>query len=204
MRGVVEAPVLTERIDFNTVDELSPLVRFLSGLARYYRGSGSEGAAAKSWLEDSISELTVFVDDPASAGDRDALAQAHLYMARAGVRLADVDPERRSSWLAQAAEHGAMAADLNPYAVEAPTLLAVIDVRRQAPVAQIRVSLVEAVRLDPGDSTARLNLAVFDGATGKIDDAVRQLDQAAETRRLIKQPAMPEIEEFKRQLEFLR
>jgi len=205
VRGVIEAPVITERIDFRTVENnLSPLVHFLSGLARYYKGTITEGAAAKPWLEGSITELKAYANDPRSATDRDALAQAHLYLARACARLADADSGRRASWLGQAAAHVGRAADLNPYTVEVPALRAVIDVRREAPVAQVRSSLVEAVRLDPKDSTSRLNLAVFEGATGKFSNAMRQIDHAQETRKLTDQAVLPEIQELKQQLNRMR
>jgi len=46
-RGVIDAPVTQTRINFTTVaGDISPLVNFLSGLVRYYKGSARDGAVA--------------------------------------------------------------------------------------------------------------------------------------------------------------
>jgi len=177
--GVVEAPVTQSRIDFSTLeDDVTPLAYFLSGLARYYKAAVRDGSAAARWLNSSVTDFKEYVKRMPETSDAATLSQAHLYLARAFVRLAAVEPARSPQWLAQAAGEADHAARLNPYDASVPTVQAVIAVKQRAPLAEVRARLVKATTLAPTDGGARVNLAMLEAAQGKLDEAQRQLGNA--------------------------
>jgi roadblock/LC7 domain-containing protein len=176
-RGVIDAPVYQTRIDFITVaGDISPLATFLSGLVRYYKGSARDGAVATRWLGGSIVDFQNYLAAVNERADVSAAAQAHLYLARAQVRLAAIDKANGAKLLGEAKEHADKAALLNAYNSEAPTVQAVIAAKMNAPVAVMQAYLSKAIAAAPVDSTARVNAAVLDSAQGKYSDATKQLD----------------------------
>jgi hypothetical protein len=178
-RGIIDAPVSQARIDFITIaGDISPLATFLSGLVRYYKGSARDGAVATGWLSGSIVDFQNYLAAVNEKTDVSAAAQAHLYLARAQVRLATIDKANSAVLLGKAKEHADKAAQLNAYSSEAPTVQAVIAAKMNAPVAVMHSYLSKAIAASPLDSTARVNAAVLDSAQGKIPDAVKQLNNA--------------------------
>jgi hypothetical protein len=186
VQGVIAAPIAPASIDFAPVEgDLSVLVPFVSGLARYYKGSTRQGTEAAKWLSQCISELEEYVRRVPESADAAALAQAHLYLARALVRLAAAAPAQRTAHLQAAAEHAAAAARLNPYDPGIPPVQAVIAQLDAAPRPVVRARLAESVRLAPSDSTARLNLAVFDASLGQSGAALKSIEQAKNVQRIL-------------------
>ncbi|HEY6000591.1 MAG TPA: hypothetical protein VI078_14995 [bacterium] len=180
VEGLIDAPVTELRVDFNTMkQDVAPLVSFLAGLARYYKGAAREGSAARPWLEGSVRDFSDYVRQTPEQQDSSALAQANLFIARACIRLAAAETARKQSHLARARSHAAEAARLNPYNPSVAVVQAVVAARENADPALIRTFLAKAVQLAPADADARINLAVFDGARGDVKNAVRQLDEAA-------------------------
>lgn len=202
MQSVIDAPVTQRRVDFNTLEnDVTPIAHFLSGLARYYKAASREGAQASRWLNSSIIDFKAYVRSVPEKADAAALAQAQLYLARAYVRLAVAQPARAAEWLDAARGHAEQAARLNPYEASAPTVQAVIAARLHASPDTIRSFLQRAVTLAPTDSNLRVNLAVFDGARGKTQDAIRQLDNAAQISKTQGQESSPAVQTLRRQME---
>src|SRR5216684_3869662 len=179
VQGVINAPIAQTRIDFAPIEgDVTVLATFLSGLARYYKGAVREGPEAARWLTESVNDFREYIARVPESADGAALAQANLYVARALVRRADASPPGAVTDLAAAEEHAAVAARLNPYDASVPPVLAVIAQRRNAGSDTVRARLVNAVRLAPADSTARLNLAVIDVSLGRRDAALQTIEQA--------------------------
>ena len=174
-KGIIDAPVNRDRIDFSTMENnIRPLADFLTGLVRYYKGATRQGDEAKRWLSESIEDFESYLQQVSESLDRAAMAQAHLYIARAYIHISTENND--SGLLSQAEEHAKLAAKLNPYDAEIPATQAVIAARQQAAPQVQRNYLANAVLLAPADSTVRLNLAVFDGAHGRVDEAIDQLE----------------------------
>ncbi len=201
VRGVIDAPVTQWRIDFNTVEnDIAPLTLYLSGLARYYKGAVRGGGEAARWLNGSVADFKAYIAALPEGADRGAASQAHLYLARAYVRLADAEPARVTDHLNAARRYAELAAQLNPYDAAVPTAQAVIAARRGAPLAELRSKLEQAVNMAPADGNARVNLAVLDGAQGKVGEALRQLDNASFVQKAQKKAALPAVDNLRRQL----
>ena len=201
VRGVIDAPVTQLRVDFSTMEnDVEPLALFLSGLARYYKGATREGTQSARWLKGSIEDLSAYIKGVSEKTDRATLAQAHLYIARANLRLADAEPSRAVALRNSAQEHGAKAAELNPYDAGIPTVQAVIAANLQASTDLIRAYLTKAVSLAPADSNARVNLAVLESAEGRFSEAVRQLDSADFVQRVQKKAPLKSVEELRKSL----
>jgi len=189
VQGIIAAPVAPASIDFAPIEgEVSVLAPFVSGMARYYKGATRQGPTAAKWLSQCVSEFGVFVARVPESADAAALAQAHLYMARALVLLADAELGRRKAHLEAAEKQAADAARLNPYDPAIPPVRAVIAQRRASPPAVVRARLAESVRLAPSDSAARLNLAVFDASIGQTGAAMKSLEQAKAVQRILGRP----------------
>ena len=201
VRGVIDAPVTLWRIDFNTVEnDIAPLTLYLSGLARYYKGAVRGGGEAARWLNGSVADFKAYVAALPEGADRGAVSQAHLYLARAYVRLADAEPARVADHLNAARRHAELAAQLNPYDAAVPTAQAVIAARQGAPLTELRGKLAQAVNMAPADGNARVNLAVLDGAQGKVSEALRQLDNASFVQKAQKKATLPAVDNLRRQL----
>ncbi|MEK7322675.1 MAG: hypothetical protein AABZ84_06315 [Pseudomonadota bacterium] len=199
--GVIDAPVTQWRIDFNTVEnDVTPLALYLSGLARYYKGAVRGGGEAARWLNGSIADFKAYVAALPETADRGALSQAHLYLARAYVRLADAAPARTAAHLDAARRHGELAAKLNPFDAAVPTVQAVIAARQGARLTELRSKLAQAVNMAPADGNARVNLAVLDSAQGKVGDALLQLDNANFVQEAQQKAALPAVDKLRRQL----
>ena len=179
-RGVIDAPVTQARLDFTTVEgDVSPQATFLSGLVRYYKGSVRDGSVATRWLSSSVRDFETYLKSVNPKSDPSAAAQAHLYIARAQVRLAAADRTGGAGWLQQARTHADQAALLNAYSAEAPTAQAVIAAKLDAPVKVMSEYLSKAIAAAPVDSTARVNAAVLNSARGNFVDATKQLQNAS-------------------------
>jgi len=140
----------------------------------------------------------------ATAMSAAALAQANLYVARALVRRADASPPTAVADLAAAEEHAAVAARLNPYDASAPTVLAVVAQRRNAGSDTVRARLVNAVRLAPTDTTARLNLAVLDVSLGRKDAALQTIEEAKRVQRVQRRPEPVEQQQLENEIRSAR
>jgi tetratricopeptide (TPR) repeat protein len=201
VRGVIDAPIMQRRIDFRTFEnDVTPLAVFLSGLARYYKGAAREGDEARRWLTSSIDHFTSYVGRVTEKMDAAALSQAQLYLARAYVRLAVAEPSRAMERLELARKHAAEASRLNPYDAAVPPVRAVIAMRQRADLQSVRGYLATAARLAPGDSNARVNLAVLESADGKVTEALRQLEDANFLSQSLKQQPLPAVEKLQRAL----
>lgn len=201
VRGVIDAPVTQWRVDFNTVEnDVTPLALYLSGLARYYKGAVRGGGEAARWLNGSIADFKAYVAALPEGADRGALSQAHLYLARAYVRLADAEPARAAGHLNAARQQAGLAARLNPYDAAVPTAQAVIAARQGAPLTELRSKLAQAVSMAPADGNARVNLAVLDGAQGKVGEALRQLDNASFVQQAQQKAVPPAVDNLRQQL----
>jgi hypothetical protein len=199
--GVIDAPVSQTRIDFTTVaGDISPLAIFLSGLVRYYKGSVRDGATATRWLNTSIVDFQTYLASVDVKADSSAAAQAHLYSARAQVRLAAIDIANSGKLLAQAMGHADQAAQLNAYSAEAPTVQAVIAAKLKAPVATTHSYLSKAIRAAPLDSTARVNAAVLESAQGRLPNAAKQLNNASLMYELNEEKVPSAVTELKREV----
>lgn len=202
LQGVVNAPVTTQRVDFNAYEnDVTPLAYFLSGLARYYKGAVRERADATRWLGGAIDDLRHYIGQVPETLDRASLAQAHLYLARAHVRLALIDTQQKKTNLALAAEHAAEAARLDPYAAEIPTTQAVIAILAGKAVEETQDFLHKAVRLAPTNGDVRMNLAVFETAQGKVKEGIKQLDSAEQVQMLLKQQTDSDAKSMRMELE---
>lgn len=202
VKGVIDAPVTQTRVDFNTMEkDVMPLAWFLSGLARYYKGAAREGAQAGSWLRSCIDDFSSYIGQVSEELDRSALAQANLYLARAYIRLAEVEASGAPDLIEQAHTHASEAARLNPYDPSVPTVQAVVAVKRNADAATIRSHLAQAVRLAPADGNMRVNLAVMDGAAGKVEDALRHLDKASFIQKVQQNEPSPAIQQLREELQ---
>lgn len=179
-RGVIDAPITQTRLDFTTVEgDVLPLATFLSGLVRYYKGSARDGAVAARWLNSSVRDFEAYLTSMSEKADPSAAAQAHLYIARAQVRLALVDRARSAALLKDAQAHAERAAELNAYSAEAPTVQAVVAAKQNAPLAEFGKYLSRAIVAAPVDSTARVNAAILNSARGNFPDASKQLHNAS-------------------------
>ena len=202
VRGVIDAPITQWRIDFNTLEkDVTPLAYFLSGLARYYKGAVREGEQTKRWLRGSIDDFKKYLALMPDERDRAALAQAYLYLARAHIRLAEAESARAAILLGNAQIYAEQAAKLNPYDAAVPTVRAVIAARQKADPDTVRAYLAKAVELEPTDGNARVNLAVMDGARGKVSEAIRQLDNASMVQQVQNKAPLPGVKELRQQLE---
>ncbi len=189
VQGIINAPVTEPRIDFAPQENsVAALSKFLAGLVKYYKGAVRQGAEAAQWLEDSVSDFQAYVASDPKPVDAAASAQAHLYLSRALVRLADASVQNAGAQLAAASQHATTASRLNPYDASAPSILAVITERQNQPSAAVLTHLDEAVRLAPTDTTARLNLAVLNASVGHQDEALRTLEQAKHVQRVQRKP----------------
>ncbi len=201
VRGVIDAPVTQLRMDFSTVEnDVTALAYYLSGLARYYKAAAREGSQALRWLNSSIQDFKAYVERVPESADRGALSQAHLYLARAYVRLADVEQARSAAHLAVARGHAEQSAQLNPFDAGVPTVQAVIAARQGAPLADLRTLLIKAVSLAPADGNARVNLAMLSGAQGKVSEALRQLDNASFVQEAQNKAPLPSVKTLRQQL----
>src|SRR5262249_27778711 len=199
--GIIDGPVTQSRVDFSTLaSDVSPLVNFLSGLALYYKGAAPTAQEAAKWLKMSIADFEQYIRQIPETSDATALATAQLYLARAYVRLADAEPGQRDPRLSMAEMHANQAGRLNPYDPEVPTTQAIIAARRVANPEVIRERLVRAVTLAPGDSNARINLAVLESAHGQTDAALHQLDNASFVHKAQTQQELPPARELREQL----
>jgi hypothetical protein len=177
--GVVDAPVNQLRVDFNVmIDDLTPIAYFLSGLARYYKAAVREEGDARRWLRSSIGDFDEYVRRVSERTDAGALAQAHLYLARAYVRLSAVDRANSREWLRRAAQEGQDAARLNPFDASVPMAQAVVSARQGAPLAEVTAHLIKATTLAPADAGARINLAMVYAVEGQWDRASCHLESA--------------------------
>lgn len=194
-RGVLEAPVAQGWLDFAPMPgDVEPLAAFLSGIAYYYKGATSSGAEASRWLARSVAELGDYLRGIPETADPGAAAHAHLFSARALVRLGD---------LAGAVQHAAAAARLNPYEPAIPQAQAVIALLQGRPQAEVRAHLAEAARLAPADPSARLDLALLDAAAGKSLEAQKSIKQAKQVQRLVHIEASPAQEKLERDIQRL-
>ncbi|MGD8311439.1 MAG: hypothetical protein PVJ66_02495 [Gammaproteobacteria bacterium] len=195
IRGLIDAPVMETRIDFNAHEnDVAPLAYFLSGLARYYKGAVREREEARRWLDGAVDDLETYVRLVPETVDRSSLAQAHLYLARSYFRLAEADTgDGRRHELEAAQRHAAESARLNPYAASVPTTRAVISASSREHRETTGEYLRQAIRLAPTDGNVRMNSAVYDAVEGHLEDSIEQLDKAVEVQRLLKQkPASPQ------------
>lgn len=199
--GLIDDHVSGRRIDFRTVEnDVSSLAYFLSGLARYYKGAAAPNPQAAKWLKDSVAEFEEYARRVPETVDATALADAHIYVARACVRLADAEPASRETRLRQAEENAGLAARLDPNDSAVPTVQAVVAARKKAPPEVLRAHLTRAVTLAPGDSNARVNLAVLEGAEGRVDEALRLLDGAAFVHQTDAHQGLPDADALREQL----
>jgi hypothetical protein len=177
-RGLIDAPVTLDRIDFATLSgDVTPAARFLAALVRYYKGTTDAGSDASHWLRDAIRDFDQYLATPSARSDASAAAQAQLYRARAAVRLATADTANAATWLTQARQAADNAAELNPYSAEAPTLQGLIASMQHRAYPDIATHLSTAARIAPLDATARLNSAVFTSAQARPTDALHQINQ---------------------------
>jgi tetratricopeptide (TPR) repeat protein len=191
-KGVLDAPVAQGWLDFAPMHgSVEPLAAFLSGLAHYYKGATRSGAERTRWLAQSVAELGDYLRGIPETADRAAAAHAHLFSARALVRLGD---------LAGAAQHAATAARLNPYEPAIPQARAVIALLQGRPGAEVRSHLAEAVRLAPADPSARLDLALLDAAAGNNREALKSIDDAKQVQHLVHVDAPPAQEKLERDI----
>lgn len=201
VRGVIDAPITQLRIDFNTVEnDVSTIAYFLSGLARYYKGAAREGSEAVRWLSSSVADFESYLNVVSEKVDRTALSRAHLYVARAEVRLADAKPARAAMHLDRARHHADEAEKLNPFNADVHTVEAVIAARQGATPSVLRDHLARAVSLAPNEANARINLAVLDSAAGNVKSALRQLDIVNFARKSQNLGPLPTVDELRRQL----
>jgi tetratricopeptide (TPR) repeat protein len=188
IRGLIEAPVMETRIDFNAYEnDVRPLVQFLSGLARYYKGAVRERENAKRWLNGAIDDLSEYIEQVPERVDRSSLAQAHLYLSRCYFRLARVASSGSRRFLEAARQQAADAARLNPYAASIPATQAVISAYSRESQEKTDAYLRQSIRLAPTNSNIRMNSAVFDAVHGRLDHSIRQLDDAVKIQKLLKQ-----------------
>ena len=201
VQGVVDAPVVQSRINFGSVEnDVTAIARFLSGLARYYKGAGRSGPEAKRWLEGSIDDFKEYLEKAAASRDAAALSQAHLYLARAYVRLSSTGVESATGDLKLAQTHAEQAARLNPYDGSIATAQAVIAARQRSDPGVIESYLERAARLSPTDSNARMNLAAIQSVHGKMKEAAQQIDQAGTILKAQKKSLSPVVEQYQREL----
>ena len=76
-----------------------------------------------------------------------------------------------------------------------------MSAKENANATTIRSFLARAVQLAPADGNARVNLAVFDGATGNFEELLRQLENASFIQKAQGKEQIPAIPEIRRQLE---
>ncbi len=178
VRGVIDAPVTLDRIDFTTITgDVTPTAQFMAGLVRYYKASSRTGAPATRWLRESVSDFEHYLATPSAQSDASAAAQAHLYIARAAVRLATSDVPNAIAWFERARTDAARAAELNPYSAEAPTLQGVIAVGQHRPLSEVAAYLTRALGVSPLDTNVRMNSAVLTSAQASPAEALRQVSQ---------------------------
>jgi hypothetical protein len=205
VQGVIAAPVAPASIDFAPMEgNVSVLAPFVSGLARYYKGATRQGSEAAKWLSQCVSEFREFVARVPESADAAALAQAHLYIARALVRLAEAAPVQKKAHLEAAEKHAADAARLNPYDPAIPPVQAVIAQQGAAPRSVVRARLAESVRLAPSNSAARLNLAVFDASIGQAGTAMKSIEQAKKFQKILGRPEPMEQQQVEADLRHVR
>lgn len=201
VKSVVDSPVMQSRINFGSVEnDVTAIARFLSGLARYYKGAVRSGPEARRWLNRSIADFKEYVEMAAASRDAAALSQAHLYLARAYVRLSSTDEATASRNLTLAQNHAEQAARLNPYDGSIATAQAVIAVKQRGDPFVIEKYLEHAARLSPTDSNARMNLAAIQSADGKVEEAVRQLDHAGAILKAQGKPVSPALKQYQQDL----
>lgn len=199
VKSVVDSPVMQSRINFGSVEnDVTAIARFLSGLARYYKGAARSGPESRRWLNGSIADFKQYVEKAAASRDAAALSQAHLYLARAYVRLSST--ESASVNLTLARTHAEQAARLNPYDGSIATAQAVIAVKQRSDPGVIEKYLENAARLSPTDSNARMNLAAIQSASGKVKEAVRQLDHAGTILKAQGKPVSPALKQYQQDL----
>jgi tetratricopeptide (TPR) repeat protein len=194
-RGVLDAPVAQGWVDFAPSGDMESLAAFLSGIAHYYKGATHSGAEARQWLTQSVAEFGDYLRRVPDTADSGAAAQAHLFSARALVRLGD---------LAGAARHASDAARLNPYDPAVPQAQAVISLLQDQPQAEVRAHVAEAVRLAPADPSARLDLALLDAAAGKGGEALKRINEAKQVQQLLHGEASPAQEKLERDIRQMR
>ena len=118
--------------------------------------------------------------------------------------FSEIETSKSRQLVSLAAEHAAEAARLNSYDPEVPTVQAVVSAKENANAPTIRSFLARAVQLAPADGNVRVNLAVFDGATGNFEELLRQLENASFIQKAQDKEQIPAIPEIRRQLEKYR